>query len=120
MEMSFEPKNDYINIKIIGVYKESEDFEKIKKIFVDIKQYGYSTMLVDVRDLNYHFDTPKRFYLSEYWVELCKDLGYVTTAVLGKEEKMNSFSEDVVSNRGVTFKLFTDEKEAVDWLKSVI
>ena len=118
--MSFEQKKDYVYAKTIGVYKESEDFEKIEELFINSKQYGYSTILVDIRDLNYNFDIPKRFFLSEYWVKLCKDLGYVTTAVLGNEEKMDRFSEDVISNRGVTFKLFTDEKKAVEWLKSFI
>ena len=30
MEMSFEQKKDYIDIKIIGEYNDPEDFEKIR------------------------------------------------------------------------------------------
>jgi hypothetical protein len=117
MELNFEKKNNYIHFKITGEYKESEDIDKIKDLCIIPKENGYSTILVDVRGLKYELDTIKRFDLSKHWVKLCRELHFITAAILGNEEKMDEFSENVISNRGGNFKLFTDEKEAVDWLR---
>lgn len=116
MQITFEMKKDYISFKIIGEYKDSEDFEKIKDLCNIAKKHGFSTVLVDVRDLNYDFNTFKRLKLSEYWVKNCYDLGIYKTAVIGIEGRMDKLSENVVNNRGFEFKLFTREKEAVNWL----
>jgi hypothetical protein len=116
MQITYEMKKDYIYFKIIGEYNDSEDFDKINDLCDIAKKHGFSTVLVDVRDLNYDFDTLKRFNLSEYWVEICSDSGYIKTAILGLEEKMDKLSENVINNRGFEFRLFTDEKEAVNWL----
>jgi hypothetical protein len=116
MEIQFEKKDGYIHFKIIGEFEESSDFGKIKELGDIPKKYGYSTILIDVRNLNYNLDTLKRFQLSEYWVKICRDLGFIKTAILGKEEKMDRLSENVIMNRGFDFRLFTNEKEAIDWL----
>ena len=118
MEISFEKKEGYIHFKIIGYYDDIKDFDKIKELGDIPKKHGYSTILVDVRDFNYNFNTLKRFQLSEYWVKICRELGFIKTAIIGKQEKMDKLSENVVINRGFDFRLFTDEKEAIDWLKS--
>ena len=117
MEMNFEKKEDYIHFKLFGKYNDSEDFNKIKDLCEIPKQHGYSNILVDVRDLNYILDIFKRFELSKYWAKLSSDSGFIKTAILGIDEKMDRFSEDVICNRGGSFKLFTDENEAVNWLK---
>jgi hypothetical protein len=118
MKISFEKKDGYIHFKIKGEFKESKDFSKIKNLGEISKKYGFSTILVDVIKLNYNFDTLKRFQLSEYWVKICRDLGFIKTAILGNEDKMDKLSENVIINRGFDFRLFTDEKLAVDWLKN--
>jgi len=118
MEISFEKKEEYLHFKIIGNYDDIKDFNKIKELGNILKKHGYSTILIDVRDLNYKFNTLQRFQLSEYWVKICRELGFIKTAILGKQEKMDKLTENVVINRGFDFRLFIDEKEAVDWLKS--
>jgi hypothetical protein len=118
MQITYEMKKDYIYFKIIGEYNDSEDFEKINDLCDIAKKHGFSTILIDVRDLNYDFDTFKRFNLSEYWVKKCYDLGIYKTAVIGIERRMDILSENVVNNRGFEFKLFTNEKEAIIWLST--
>jgi hypothetical protein len=71
-----------------------------------------------IRGFNYYLGTFERFNLSEYWVDICRDSGYIKTAILGLERKMDKFSETVINNRGFEFRLFTDEKEAVNWLNT--
>jgi hypothetical protein len=118
MEITFDKKKNFIHFKITGEYSESEDIDKIKDLCIIPKENGYSTILVDVRELNYELDTFKRFDLSEYWVKLFRELHFITAAILGNKENMDEFSENIISNRGGNFKLFTNENEAVDWLKS--
>jgi hypothetical protein len=115
--MNFEKKKDYIHFKLIGNYNDLEDFKKIKDLCEIPKQHGYTNILVDVRDLNYFFDIFRRFELSKYWAKLSSESGFIKTAILGIEGKMNKFSEDVICNRGGNFKLFIDELEAINWLK---
>jgi hypothetical protein len=116
LKFSFEIKKEYIHFKITGEYEKSKDFEKLKE-FCDItKQHKCSKILIDIRGFNYILNAFERFDLSEYWVEICRDSGYIKTAILGLEEKMDKLSENVINNRGFEFRLFTDEKEAVNWL----
>ena len=37
-------------------------------------------------------------------------------AALAKKENVNYFAEDVANNRGATFRVFTDEASALEWL----
>ena len=67
--------------------------------------------------MEYNFDTYTWFDLSKYWLKLLNDIHFITTAVLGNKETLNEFSENFIVNRGGKFKQFTDEKEAIDWLK---
>jgi len=119
MEINYEIKDGFIQFKITGDYKDSEDLDKIKNLCVIPKKQGHSTILVDVTELDYDFTTFKRYELSEHWVKLCRDLHFVNIAILGKKEKMDEFSETVVTNRGGNLKLFTDKKQAIDWLKRI-
>ena len=116
LKISFEIKKEYIHFKITGEYDKSKDFEKIKDLCNITKQHKCSKVLIDIRGFNYSLGTFERFNLSEYWVEICKESGYIKTAILGLERKMDKFSENVVINRGFEFRLFTDEKKAVNWL----
>jgi hypothetical protein len=118
MEMSFEKKKDFIYFKISGKYSKEDDFDRIKDLFFISKRNGYSKILADVRDLEYNFDTYTRFDLSKYWLKLLNDIHFISTAVLGNKEVLNKFSENFIVNRGGKFKQFTDEKEAIDWLKN--
>ena len=116
MQISFEKKKDYIYFKITGEYDNSVDFEKIKTLTDIPKQHDYSTILIDIRDFHYNLNAADKYNLSEYWVKICRNLDFLATAILGSGEKMDDFSENVITNRGGNYKLFTDEKQAVDWL----
>ncbi len=96
--------------------KEGYDYAKLMDIVDTTIKQGYSTLLIDVKDFNYHLDTTERFILSEQWVDLCREAGWIKTAILGKKEIMDKLSENVINNRGVEFRLFSDEQEAIDWL----
>ncbi len=117
MNISFNEKEGYLYFKITGDYNGKGDYAKIVNIVDTTKKHGYSTLLVDVKELNYHFDITQRFILSEHWVNLCRDAGWIKTAILGNKEIMDKFTETVINNRGVEFRLFSDEQEAVDWLQ---
>jgi len=117
MNIIFDKKEGYLYFNITGDYTGKRDYAKIIDIIDITIRYGYSTILVNVKDLNYHFDTTQRFILSEHWVNLCRDAGWIKTAILGKKEMMDKFTENVINNRGIEFRLFSDEQEAIDWLQ---
>ena len=117
IDIAVEKKKKYICFKITGEYTEQEDFNRIKEIGIITKRNGYSAILVDVRNLNYKFDTSKRFTLSEYWAKICMDVGIISTAILGSKGIIDPFTETVVANRGGNLRLFIDKKDAIHWLQ---
>ena len=117
MDISYEMKEEYLYFKVTGDFNDKKDFPQIVNIVDITKKQNYSCLLIDVKELNYHFNTTQRFSLSEHWVSLCKDAGWIKTAILGKKEIMDTFSEDIITNRGVEFRLFSNEQEAINWLQ---
>ena len=117
MKINFEKKKKYIHFKATEMYNEPEDFDTVKEMFKITRKNGYSRILVDVRALDYNFNTIEYYDFDVHWSEFIRDESVLISAVLVDNEKFNLFPEDVIVNRGGIFKIFTEEQEAINWLE---
>jgi hypothetical protein len=103
------------------------DWDLIEKMVPElgrfIKSKGSTLILLDFRNSKINmstvtiYETPEKI-VSEY-KKAGVDARIVRRAVLINPGQTDfNFLEDVSENNGQSYKLFTDEKLAIDWLKS--
>ena len=106
------------------VYRGKVEFDLTTQMLRDVARMASanntSSLLFDIRDADY-----ARYYLEAVkHAEQGPALGITPTfrvAFLGaKGEKMLDFVENVTANRGYRSKAFTDESEALAWLRNSI
>jgi len=106
------------------VYRGKVEFDLTTQMLRDVARMASanntSSLLFDIRDADY-----ARYYLEAVkHTEQGPALGITPTfrvAFLGaKGEKMLDFVENVTANRGYRSKAFTDESEALAWLRNAI
>ncbi|MBN1433417.1 hypothetical protein JW921_01575 [Candidatus Fermentibacterales bacterium] len=72
-------------------------------------------VLVDARNLETDFDTMELFRAGADVASLARN--GIRVALLAREEMLDPFFEDVAVNRGGNVAIFTDDAEALAWLR---
>ena len=119
-EMHIEKKNDYLHVKYTGAMTiadipMNDDF--FQPITTRCKQNECHKALLDARDLTVKFSTFDKLDIGTKFAE--SPFRGIRFALLGTNEQNSwdqGFLENVAVNRGAVVKVFTDEKEAVEWL----
>jgi hypothetical protein len=72
--------------------------------------------LVDARDLHVQFNTVDLYHAGKDAASLANL--HLRTALVAREDMLNTFFEDVVFNRGGSLRVFTSTEAALAWLQN--
>lgn len=108
-------KDSYIHFKLNGEFPGIEILTGFDKIIESSEKYNIKNILLDIRNFNYDLSNMDSFNIGQYIANTYSEYK-LKIACLRKKDKKNDFTETVAINRGAFFKLFNNEKEAIDWL----
>lgn len=102
-------------------YRGRADFGATTQLLRDVGKMGQETqskrVLFDMRDADYRGYYVQTLQHAQQGPSLGIDRGF-RIALLGTENPMLGYFEDVAVNRGYRAKAFTDEAAALAWLRT--
>lgn len=118
----YENDNRYFHIKWVG-FPRSIDFREACNTVIDLMaKYKSGKLLTDNRDAKV-FSVSDQKWLNSEWLPNAIKVGYYCSATLTNDDVfVNTAVKNIANKRDqkiVKTKLFTNEDEAIDWLKSV-
>ena len=122
MEPHFDKKEGYLQVKINGQYVKDERKRVLKSISNKCKEDDYSKILIDIKDLQLDDDSFERYSSGEEGaLYFMKDFRkYIKIALFAQPNKIKGthlkFGELVARNRGLDYRVFSNEKRALTWL----
>jgi hypothetical protein len=125
--MPFSISVDQQNNTIIGTFSGILDRELLRQYTLEMdkirESLGVYHSLTDYRECTITFSTMDLFYLPDKHGDLLESLGgnvhKLKRAIVVNSRQLEKakFFENVATNRGQRVRVFTDEKEAIAWLK---
>lgn len=122
-QLSYNEKNGVIESRIHSSFDNTLMDNMAPELAKMAKETNAKALLLDFSKSDISFSTleiykiPKK--LSEIFLENSLDIRFIKRAILiSKEDKDYKFLEIVSLNSGQNFRLFYDEKEAINWLTS--
>lgn len=104
----------YLKVTIQGDWLFDIMKEGIEDVKNEAKKLGYDKIFIDARSQPAVLTTIQRFEIGEF---MSKAWGSrFKVAALGPNTIPSTFTETVAVNRGVMFKLFSNEMSAMEWL----
>ena len=124
LSVKSEPKDGYLLIIVSGEYGSPPIPEVIDRVLDHCKEHKPSKVLVDIRPMTGNIPAMDRFYFGEvfsgrfYEEKKRGNISHIRFAFIGHYPIVdpNKFGETVAVNRGMTLKVTTDLKEALDWI----
>jgi hypothetical protein len=117
VDLNFELKENYLDVKASGDYIYAESESAINKIFSECRNCDYSKILIDAFNIDLGLLTDiKRFFIGKQIAELNRESPRITVAYVVRKQYINEFAETVAHNRGTRFKGFHNRDEAIKWL----
>ena len=118
----YESKNRYLHIKWFG-FPRSIDFREACNMAIDLMvKYKTWKFLTDNRDAKV-FSVSDQKWLNSEWLPNAIKAGYTCSATLTNDDIFVKTAIKNIANKRdqniITTKLFTNEDEAIAWLKSV-
>ena len=115
-EVQIDLESDVIRVK----YRGRVEFDVTTRLLRDVGQMGQKTqnkrVLFDIRDADYRGYYVQTVQHAQQGPALGIDRGF-RIALLGTQNPMLTYFEDVAVNRGYRAKAFTDESLALEWLR---
>ena len=105
--------DDYLLVTISGQWTDYAAQDVIEEIKRQAESYGKAQVLLNLMNMAPPEGQMARFRAGEY---IAKMWGALRVAAVWKQEFINKFAENVAVNRGASFAVFTDEKQALEWL----
>ena len=116
IETLVENKVDYIHFRLKGEFPGLDVLNGFDKIVEANRKFNINNILLDIREFDYDLSDMESFTIGEYIAKNYRETG-LKVACLRSPNKNNDFTETVAVNRGVSFKLFNEEDQAIKWLK---
>ncbi len=116
IEINIRKEDDYFLIEYSGEYRGDLATLKLDDIKQECQQHRCSRLLVDITNCKLSVTTMNRFAFGE---EIAKKFGSpnaIKIATIVAPEQYNDFVRLVATNRGALYEIFTDKKEALNWL----
>ena len=114
MQATYQDMGEYLFVSIRGKWTVTSARRAIEEIKSEAEKYDQSRVLLNLMellppDLPYtRFTTGKD--IAQVWGSSLK------VAAVARQEFITRFAENVAVNRGAKFKVFADEKQALQWL----
>jgi len=112
-----EENNRYLHYEILGKYSLDKGKKILEELYAQCVEKNIHRLLVDITKKDGVIPTMDRFDLGELIAKLFSFK--IKFAVIVKKDQMNKFSETVAVNRGANLYVFSDQKEALEWLLKV-
>ncbi len=107
----------FIIASVEGKWRVEESDKLTKEMVALARKYGFSSALIDHRKLKINMSTLLAFrrptQLKEFFSGLNPKVAFLYPE--GKES-LYSFIESVAQNRGINFRIFRHEDDAITWL----
>jgi hypothetical protein len=113
IEISIIDKDDYVLAEYSGEYQGDISSLKLDDLVKDCKQ---CKLLADITRCKLNVTYDDRFRFGE---EIAKKFIFpklIKIAMLMSPKQYNTFVSIVAQNRGASYEIFTDKKEALNWL----
>ena len=114
-------REDYLLVNSHGSFTTTALLKAAEKSLNIVIQNGLKKLLFDSIELEGNPPTlTERFAIGKAFVDLQRSMKVmIKCAFVGKEPIVDPerFSETVIVNRGLTFRVFTDITDAINWLK---
>ena len=117
MDITYNQELNYISLVTSGIVNMIALREISQKIKTSIANFHCQRILHDLRDAQIDLETYEIYNTPER----VKEAGYSTSRralIFSSDAQDFSFFETVSSNKGQLVRVFTDDKEAIDWLLS--
>jgi len=115
---SFRVEKGVLHVRLSGEFPDEllHDLENLFRPLMDAcARYDCKKALIDVRDLQVHFDTFALFRSGKDAAFL-GSLG-IRVALLAREDMLDPFFDNVAHNRSNQVSVFTDIDPALEWLQ---
>ncbi len=113
---NIEKKDGYIHFILKGEFPGLKILDGFDKIIEASEKFDVKNILLDIRNFDYEISGIESYHIGEY-ISNKYGINMIKIACLRNKNKQDDFTEIVARNRGANFKLFTDEYEAINWLK---
>lgn len=114
MDVTFEELGTYLRVQCQGDWDQLVLTETAKAIGTQATRTSHKCILIDWRNVARSMQTIDRYSAGK---DIAESIGReFRIAVIDHKERTTRFLENVALNRGVSFKVFDDESDAVEWL----
>jgi len=110
--------DDYVVVRFSGAFSPAAGREVVDAMAKASQEQGLARILLDCREMSGDLTILGRFEVAEYGARvISRD---TVVALVGREEDIlpDHFFESAAQSRGVRVKVFTNDQEAVAWLRS--
>ena len=115
--LNYEKKLSYIYFKAKGKYFEGEESKILDQFIQKCKEYNCYRLLLNCEDVDFNVRTMNNFIIGTKIAEKCGKPGEMIKIACVRGSKLTDyFIETVAVNRGASFRIFSDENEAIEWL----
>ncbi len=119
-DLEIQQREGYVYVRTWGVQKTVDEQKEYLKKFTSLYEtYKPERMLLDERDMKYHFGIIDIYTITrEYIALLPRDILKMKVAVVRdpRGEELSKFWENASYNIGLNFKSFYTVEEAERWL----
>ena len=110
-------KEAYVRFDYTGEFSQAAGKQCVDAMVEACSRLKLSRALLDCRKMTGEIQILESFRVAQYGGKM---RGFLSkTALVGRQDQMlsDNFVENVAVNRGVNLKIFTDIKEAINWLE---
>ena len=113
-DLKYIEQDNYMVIECSGLHDNEEFKSCINNVFCECERNKTTKVLIDVTKIEYPPKEIEKYMMGKYialvWGQKIKGV------LLTKPETRTQLIEDVVVNRGTSFKVYSCKKEAPAWL----
>lgn len=113
--ITFELTEHYLKAKIAGNWILEELKPGFEYIKAEAERCNAKNILLDAVELSYPINDMIRFYTGAELANVFKHQFKISAFT---SLKVNHYTETVALNRGIRFRIFSNEEESTEWLLS--
>lgn len=120
IKITYLPEDQMVVVKTTGTADAKSSHEMVQSIFLAMKEHRTIRCLLDHTDINFvSGKTLEVFKRPDEIKNTGMPLNVRLAAVIPEKYKDHfGFLETVCNNRGISYRVFTNAKSAINWLKT--
>ena len=114
LEVRYAERPSYLLVRACGKWEELDAIEEIEALREEAEKRGITRLLLDVRNILPPDSQMTRLATGEYIANIFTRPFRVVA--LAEPEMIDGITENSAVSQGAIFKVFADEKAAIEWL----